>query len=110
MAEWHYVSGNQPSPHEPLPPERKTVLVWLEGSHLPFCGYVRYAAGDKDCPYFVVYHGNTDIGAEVRAWCDCLPDDGPNLPNAQMYARYQATGRGFPARLAGCSGGNESNA
>ena len=92
---WHNVS-NPIDPSDPLPPERKVVLVWMEGKALPFCGYVRYAAGDKDCPYFVVYR--TVDPVKVVAWCDCLPDTGPELDSAIMYSRQQATGRGYPAR------------
>lgn len=70
---WHRVSCPIKL-NEVVPPERKVVLVWLAGNHhLPFCGYVRYSSK----PYFVVYHGNSEIGAEVIAWCDCLPDKGP---------------------------------
>lgn len=88
-------------PGDPLPPERKVVLVWLKKSALPFCGYIRYAAGDKTCPYFVVYHGNTQKGSQVIAWCDCLPDKGPpSLDEARLYDKDQATGRGYPARPA----------
>ena len=94
---WHPVS-TPIQQNEHIPAERKTVLVWLKEKHLPFCGYIRYAAGDKDCPYFVVYHGNTEIGSDVVAWCDCLPDKGPDVPTAAMYSRQQKTGRGFPER------------
>lgn len=87
-------------PCDALPPERKVVLIWLAGSALPFCGYIRYAAGDKHSPYFVVYHGNPNIGSEVIAWCDCLPDHGPNLNEAIIYNRDQKSGRGYPARPA----------
>lgn len=98
---WRFVS-NPILASERLPAERRTVLVWLRGSYLPFCGYVRYAAGDRLCPYFVVYHGNQSIGGQVVAWCDCLPDEGPNgVETAEMYTREQRTGRGFPERLAG---------
>ncbi len=94
---WHPVSTPiQESQH--IPAERKAVLVWLRQSHLPFCGYIRYAAGDKDSPYFVVYHGNSEIGSDVVAWCDCLPDQGPDVPTATMYSQQQKTGRGFPER------------
>lgn len=34
-------------------------------------GYRKNAAGDKQCPYFVI----PGIGGEVTAWCDCLPED-----------------------------------
>jgi hypothetical protein len=97
--EWVTVS-NPLLPSDRIPPERKVVAVWLRDSHLPFCGYIRYAAGDRECPYFVVYHGNAELGADVVAWCDCLPDVGPAVPTAEMYTREQATGRGFPARAA----------
>ena len=82
---WHRV--NQPLARGDLvPPERKTVLVWLREKALPFCGYIRYAAGDRTCPFFVVYHGNPKISAEVIAWCDCLPGQGPDVPMASMYS------------------------
>lgn len=83
---------------ESIPAERRCVLVWVRGSHLPFCGYIRYAAGDRECPFFVVYHGNQEISAEVLAWCDCLPDSGPDVPEGSTYSREQRDGRGFPAR------------
>ena len=67
---WHPVS-NPIEPHEQIPPERKVVAVWLRDKYLPFCGYIRFAAGDKESPYFVVYHGNPEIGADVIAWADC---------------------------------------
>ena len=95
---WHLVS-NPIKPTDHLPPERKVVLVWLGESYLPFCGYIRYAAGDGSCPYFVVYHGNPRIGANVVAWCDCLPPLGPDVETADMYSRDQLTGRGYPERL-----------
>lgn len=95
---WHRVS-TPIQPNEHIPPERKVVLVWLRDTHVPFCGYIRYAAGDIACPFFVVYHGNTDIGADVIAWCDCLPDGGPDVIEARMYSRQNKTGRGFPERI-----------
>jgi len=96
---WHLVS-NPIAPEEHIPAERKTVLVWLRDTHQPFCGYIRYAAGDLSCPYFVVYHGNTNIGADVVAWCDCLPDAGPPIDSAKMYTKWNRTGRGVPERPA----------
>ena len=83
---WHIVS-NPIQAREHIPAERKVVLVWLRESRLPFCGYIRYAAGDKLCPYFVVYTGNSDIGADVVAWCDCLPDMGPEGKSQSFAAR-----------------------
>jgi hypothetical protein len=97
---WNSVS-NPIAPDEEIPAERKVVLVWLAESALPYCGYIRYASGDGDCPYFVVYHGNPERGANVVAWCDCLPDTGPDRPNAKMYTRDQKSGRGYPARRPG---------
>lgn len=88
------------APTDPLPAERKTVLVWLDGHALPFCGYVRYAAGELDSPYFVVYHGNDKIGANVVAWCDCLPSYGPDWLDTRTYNRSQPAGRGYCARPA----------
>jgi len=87
-----------------LPPERKVVTVWCEGersrkAYLPYLGYVRYAAGDPESPYFVVYHGNSARPTDVIAWCDCLPDRGPEWTDkAKLYTSQQALGRGFPAR------------
>ena len=45
-------------PSGELPPERKPVLVQLSkvsnyGVGAVAIGYLRYAAGDKDCPFFV---------------------------------------------------------
>ena len=71
------------------PPEKKVVLVWLRDQYLPFCGYMKYAAGDKDSPYFVIYHGNPKIGHDVVAWCDCLPDNGPEDVDCKLYERDQ---------------------
>lgn len=60
------------------PPERRYVLVQTDGleeNGLPpsvAVGYLRYSAGMKNCPFFVVpgvAHNN------VVAWCDCLGDD-----------------------------------
>lgn len=94
-------------PDDPLPPERKVVLVWCDeqpeksrgGSALPYCGYIRYAAGDLNCPFFVVYHGNDQRSTAVIAWCDCLPDRGPDwAKNTGIYNEGQPEGRGFPAR------------
>ena len=94
---WNFVS-NPIHQNDYIPAERKVVLVWLKEKHLPFCGYIRYAAGDRNCPYFVVYHGNTEIGSDVLAWCDCLPDKGPDLPESRMFSKQQKKGRGFPKR------------
>lgn len=60
-----------------LPPERKLVLLQIapkekEGLRAAVAvGYLRYAAGDIDCPYFVI----PGIGGQVTAYADCLPED-----------------------------------
>ena len=80
---------------DPLPAERKVVVVYCEGppiSGLPYCGYIRYAAGDLSCPFFVVYHGNNDRSVRVIAWNDCLPDEPPEWIHAPTYGP-----RGYPA-------------
>lgn len=63
---------------EPLPPERRCVLLKLDcgqGFHsgAVVVGYLRYAAGEIDCPYFVC----SGVRGEwfVTHWCDCLGDD-----------------------------------
>jgi hypothetical protein len=95
---WHRVS-NPIGLNEHIPAERKVVLLWLRDTHLPFCGYIRYSGGELDKPFFVVYHGNENIGADVIAWCDCLPDGGPDVESARMYSRQNRTGRGIGERL-----------
>jgi len=68
------VNGSQ----QVLPPERKNVLCQMKSSHSCFpdpivLGYLRFAAGDDECPQFIT-HGAEGHG-EVYRWCDCLPDD-----------------------------------
>lgn len=75
-AEIHWVDFDKTQADEqPLPPERRDVLVLLQSTGLGLpkgvaVGYLRFAAGCKDSPYFVV----PGIGGEVDAWCDCLGD------------------------------------
>lgn len=66
---------------DPVPPERKVVAVMLGNNEkpekrcvLPMCGYLRYSGGDRNRPYFVVYHGNPMLPADVIAWCACIPE------------------------------------
>jgi hypothetical protein len=77
------------------PPERKLVLVQSEGGVVDGAiiqapsvgvGYLRYAAGCKDSPFFVVPGGKR--GRDI-AWCDCLPEGfgaplWPGYPVAQL--------------------------
>jgi len=86
---WRKVS-HPIEPDDPLPPERKVVAVWCAGREtgsaaLPYVGYVRYASGELDSPYFVVYHGNSDRPVDVIAWCDCVPEVGPSWENTKFY-------------------------
>lgn len=93
--EWHLV--NSPiQPEDKIPAERKVVLVFVEGSSLPYCAYIRYASGDINCPYFVVYHGSKDRSTKVWAWCDCLPK-GPDNDVVEFY-NHNFEGRGYPKR------------
>jgi hypothetical protein len=63
-----------------LPPERKYVLLQLDDIEelgLPAAvvvGYLRYSAGDRDCPYFV-HPGIVARDTPVTHWCDCLGDE-----------------------------------
>lgn len=60
-----------------LPKERKYVLCRIaprDEEGLPEAiavGYLRYAAGDKSCPFFVI----PGVGGQVTAYADCLPQD-----------------------------------
>ena len=76
---------------QPLPPERRKVLVQVaarEDGYRPpsvAVGYMKFAAGCKDSPRFIV----PGVGGTVVAWCDCLGDDffaplwpGTHAPNA----------------------------
>ncbi len=78
-----------------LPAEPRPVLVWCAGSTLPWVGYLRYAAGCLDSPFFVVPHGNPDRPTDVIAWCDCLPTEAP-----PGFPAWSLAARGFPARTA----------
>lgn len=74
-----------------LPPEKKYVLVRVRlhdkeqdisignamGLHVTrpdvlAVGYLKYAAGDRECPQFIV-PGAASFGTVV-GWCDCLPE------------------------------------
>jgi hypothetical protein len=89
MSEW--ITVHYPiSLEDQLPPERKCVLVWCQSSHIPWVGYLRYAAGCYDSPFFVVPHGNDCRAVDVIAWCDCLRQDAPPGFVAMPV-------RGFPA-------------
>jgi len=61
-----------------LPPERKEVIVCLAPfrkglPNMLMVGYLRYAAGDKDSPQFIL--PGVPQWATVLGWCDCLTED-----------------------------------
>lgn len=79
----------------PMPAERRYVLVAIPAcspnAPCVMMGYLRYAAGDLMCPYFVTPGGPP--GAPVPThWNDCLGDDyrPPGFENS-------AKQHGFPA-------------
>ncbi len=78
MAEWHEVGSSWPTMY-------RMVLVAtdkFEGSAPAInVGYMKYAAGDKDSPYFVC--PGAQRGFKALYWCDCLGDDFAP-PNWQM--------------------------
>ena len=62
--------------YQKRPPEKRYVLVLIDVATpgLPdgiAVGYRKDAAGDKQCPYFVVPGIRH---ARVLGWCDCLPE------------------------------------
>lgn len=66
----------------PYPDERKWVVLLIKSSdnYLPNSlnvGYLRYAAGDKSCPYFVIPGGVKAINCPFipLAYSEVLPDD-----------------------------------
>lgn len=78
----HYVWRKFTGPSRNLPPERRYVLVQTippedhpsgrdASRPVVLVGWLKYAAGDKSCPYFVC----PGIGGDVTHWCDCLGDD-----------------------------------
>ena len=59
-----------------LPPQRRVVLVILPRRERGVpesvaCGYMKFGAGDRKSPYFVI----PGIGGTPRAWSDCLPEE-----------------------------------
>ncbi len=75
--EWHKFDGIDTV--EPLPPVRRYVLVQVaasaDGQYPPSVavGYLKYGAGDKDSPYFVLSgFGRVFV---VTHWSDSLGDD-----------------------------------
>jgi hypothetical protein len=86
MSEWRETTA-RPVGQEGLPPIRRVVLLWIRGEFLPRLGYLKFAAGDKDCPFWVVYtaredhHSNADdpgvACTDVVAFRDCVPQDAP---------------------------------
>lgn len=63
--------------NEPLPPERRMVMVQIDRSESEApcvaVGYLKFAAGDRECPFFVVPGALPHF--VVTHWADCLGDD-----------------------------------
>ena len=79
------------------PEDFKWVLVKTRsrGPGLPdpiSVGYIKYAAGDRSCPYFVC----PGVGGTAMAWCDCLPDDyAETRPKASITVPAPVEGERF---------------
>lgn len=76
-----------------LPSERRYVLLQVDATeHVPVplpgsfdgvlssssgpsvhVGWLKFSAGDENCPYFVIPSGPDHF--KVTHWCDCLGDD-----------------------------------
>lgn len=67
-------------PGELLPAERRFVLVQIDKNDskgMPpsvAVGFLRYASGDKSCPYFVI-PGHGRASDPITHWCDCLGNE-----------------------------------
>lgn len=71
-------------PGNPLPPERRYVLLQLAGDERSDArpsvavGWLKFAAGDLTCPFFVVPNGPSRADGRlchITHWADCLGDD-----------------------------------
>ena len=99
-----------------LPPERKAVLVQLSqvrgyGVGAVAVGYLRYAAGDKDCPFFVtpgVKRTNDYYlpeipkeDAEVTHWADCFGNhfECPGWPGTHQGSATRSAFQGHSSQL-----------
>lgn len=96
MSERWYRFDQAKGSRQKRPPIKKYVLVLIEpnSAGLPCgvaVGYRKNAAGDKQCPYFVVIGLHPPSGV-VIAWCDCLPDgfEWPRGIVADWDALFQA--------------------
>ena len=82
MTEWAPFDRNAAA-NQRLPPERRFVLVrvrrhgddpnatGLYSRPAVVVGYLKFAAGELDCPYFVA----PSVDGTVEAWRDCLGDE-----------------------------------
>lgn len=78
---WYSFDASKGS-HQKLPPEKKYVCVLIQSVRPGFpnpvmAGYLKYAAGDKQSPHFIIpgYPQPQDAGlAVILSWCDCLVD------------------------------------
>lgn len=74
-----------------LPEERKHVLCLVKSAAKSSprgvgVGYLRYAAGDADSPFFVM-PGVYPVDGVVFAWADCLPGD-LQIPNVDPIEAF----------------------
>lgn len=91
---------------EALPPERLSILVIVRGDNCPAYGWLKFAAGDKTWPYFVVPQlaamkpRNVDLGQpdwlKGRTDITCWFSPGPTgLPDAPAGFENAAWGLGW---------------
>ena len=94
MPDW-IPTHNPPRLAMPLPPHGKCVLAWLADGMLPVTAYVAETTVPRSryrrAQWLVVRHtGAIALGANVIAWCDCLPARGPEGVADAMYRQRQA--------------------
>ena len=75
MKNWEFFNIHK-GQNQVLPKVYRLVLVQkTEEEPFPIMvGYLRYAAGDKQSPYFVTPGKPTSLNDKVY-WCDCLGDN-----------------------------------
>ncbi len=88
MTKW-YTFDPKKGYRQRRPPDHKWVLVKTRSKRIGIpdpisVGYIKYAAGDRSCPYFVC----PGVGGIAMAWCDCLPDDYAQTRPTPTYFEY----------------------
>lgn len=86
----------EPQGQKGLPQERRIVLLRLRDDGWPRLGHIKYAAGDRTCPFWVVFTAREDhrrtgrypdetiTPVDVLGFWDCLPDE---VANENVKAR-----------------------